>query len=137
MIHDSKPTVEMGVTAGHYGIVDIADITRPEDPTRHGVTFVTPRSGSVRGQRRHTGDSTIGYRGARKHPRPSRPMFWESRQRWRAELDERPEPPECLRGILTTGYTPRPLPVIEVMRRRQRERSRVRSPFGPRGGEAR
>ena len=134
MIHDSNPPVEMVVTAGHHGIVDIADITRPDDPTRHSVTFVTPRGSGVRGQHRHIGDSTIGYRGARKHPRPSRPMFWESRQRWRAELDDRPDPPECLRGILTTDYTPRPLPVIEVMRRRQRERSRVRSPFGPRGG---
>ena len=137
MIHDSKPTVETGVTAGHYGIADTADITRPADPTRHGVTFATPRDGSVRTRHRHTDGNASGYRGARKRPRPSRPMFWESRRRWRAELDDRPDPPECLRGVLTTDYNPRSLPEIDVMRRRQRERANTRSPYGPRGGEAR
>jgi hypothetical protein len=127
----------MGVTAGHYGIADIADITRPADPTQHGVTFATPRDGSIRPRHRHTDGDASGYRGARKHPRPTRPMFWESRQRWRAELDERPDPPECLRGVLTTDYRPDEPPPVDVMRRRQREQAEVRSPHSARGGEAR
>ncbi len=136
MRHDSNPTHKTGVTAGHIGIADIADVTRPADPTHQSVTFVTPHvAGSRVRQQRHGHAS--GYRGARKHPRPSRPMFWESRRRWRAELDERPDPPECLHGVLTTDYTPRPAPPIDVMRRRQRERANTRSPLGPRGGEAR
>jgi len=134
--HDSNAADKMGVTAGHIGIADIADITRPAHPTHQIVTFVTPRADVVRGRQRHHGNAS-GYRGARKHPRPSRPMFWESRRRWRAELDERPAPPECLHGVLTTDYTPRPAPPINVMRRRQREKANIRSPYRVRGGEAR
>ena len=121
MPHDSNAHASTGVTAGHNVIAKSDDITR---------TTQSPR-------RRVTDAALTGYHGARKRPRPSRPMFWESRGRWRAELDERPDPPECLRGVLTTDYTPRPAPPIDVMRRRQRERAEVRSPFAIRGGEAR
>ncbi len=76
--------------------------------------------------------------GPRKKIRDNPPMFWESEDRsLREDLTERPAPPECLRGILTTDYTPGAPPEIEIMRRRQRERTAIRSPFAPRGGEAR
>jgi hypothetical protein len=73
--------------------------------------------------------------GPRKKIRDNPPMFWESEDRsLREDLTERPAPPECLRGILTTDYTPSAPPEIDIRRRRQRERTAVRSPFAPRGG---
>jgi hypothetical protein len=65
-------------------------------------------------------------------------MFWESLDRsQREDIDERPPAPECLHGVLTTDHTPAPLPEIDLMRRRQREKANVRSPFGARVGDAR